>query len=216
MNKDGFLIKAREYLQVNDVELEEAQLEKLYLYYSLTLSWGLKMNITTNLDATPYFCENFLDPVLGLLKLRDQGVLISGMADLGAGGGFVGITASVIFADLKYCVLVESIRKKVSFMQMVIRELSLGQTHAVQARAEEVVLNPRLVDTVVSRATWSWEDYELLSERFVQMGMKVVSFEGPKAHKQRSVTPQSVFEYEIKPFDRWRFLYCKNSRISMG
>ncbi len=207
MQLNNFVEKAIDYLAQNNTVLSSVQLDLLHKYYDLTLDWGNKMNITNNLDPTSYFCENLLDPILGLKTYLRSGVQFNGLVDLGAGGGYVGLTAKILWPDLGDCLLVEAVRKKVSFMQMVIRELKLPQTYAIQGRAEDFVPKTSF-QTVVSRATWSWDNLKQVSERFLTQDKKLLSFEGPVSHQAQQNLPKIVLEYDIQPFARKRYLYC--------
>lgn len=208
MQHNNFIETAQKYVSLNGLVMNSEQLDRLRLYYDLTLSWGGKMNITNNLAPEAYLCENFLDPLIGMTAYLQAGYSIRGLVDFGAGGGYVGITAKVLCPDLGECVLVESVRKKVSFIQMVIRELQLPQTQAVQGRAEDFSSDHAFFDTIVSRATWCWDDFKLIGTRFLQNNKKLVSFEGPAAHQAQENPPKTVLEYVIQPFERKRFLYC--------
>lgn len=206
VSQDVFTDKATILLSQNKISVSKESLMQLYIYYSLAVSWGSKMNITANLNEGDYLCENFLDPVVGLSVLNQAVPLKSGIIDFGAGGGFVGITARILFPGLGGCILVDSVRKKVSFMQMVLRELGFADSQAVHSRAEEFsTAKPH--QAIVSRATWNWDEFLSVASRFKDENTILVSFEGPKAHASQTNPPQNTLKYTLEPFQKERYLY---------
>jgi len=207
MQDNDFIKKIKDLLLINKIDLTDFQLRQLLTYYSLSQEWGQKMNITTNLSFENYATENILDPVIALSNYSKILGKIEGLVDLGAGGGYIGITAKILFPELTCCYLIESVRKKVSFLQQVIRTLNLTQTEALHLRAEEFSIKEGY-DTVVSRATWHWDDFKKIGQPFQDAQKHLVSFEGPKAHASQKTPPEQVIEYEIRPFAKNRYLYC--------
>ena len=108
--------------------VSERVLELFEEYYNLTLKWAEKINITANLSPENFVLENILDPylcvqsfALSAANLDEKAVI----ADMGCGGGYVGIVAKLAFFPHQKLYLVDSDRKKINFCKQAVRELGL-------------------------------------------------------------------------------------------
>ena len=96
------------------------------------------------------------------------------MLDIGSGAGFPGIPLKIIFPDLQL-VMVESQRKRCSFLDTVVRELALGQVKVVNSRAENISdSEDGQFGSVVFRAVTESQACLALAERFLPSGGKVI------------------------------------------
>lgn len=128
-------------------------------YYGLTRHWGEKINLTKNIKPIDFIIENIIDPALAFTALCSQhgGVLdLSRCADLGCGGGFVGINWHVLNEQGGEMVLCDSDRRKANFCRQVVRELGLKHVEIINKNVEtlshDVVFKPFTV--AVTRAVW--------------------------------------------------------------
>jgi 16S rRNA (guanine527-N7)-methyltransferase len=100
--------------------------------------------------------------------------------DLGTGAGLPGVLLKIIRPELEI-VLLDSVRKKVSFCEEVIRDLGLVGIRTVVGRAEDVEVQ-RVIGTfniVISRATWKIREYARISTRYVTTASIVIAMKGP-------------------------------------
>lgn len=130
------------------VPLDDAQLAQFDRYLALLAKWNAQINLTRVVDPAEVVAKYFLDSLAIVPHLGDARTLV----DVGAGAGFPGVPAAIARRGLAVT-LVESIHKKVAFLEAVKRELRLPLT--VVAARLELWQPPALFDVAVSRATFA-------------------------------------------------------------
>lgn len=127
-------------------------LDKLFnLYLQELIEWNKKFNLTAVTDPDEIRIRHFEDSlsILKAIDLKDESVL-----DVGAGAGFPGIPLKIVRPKIKLT-LIDSTRKKVEFLNHIIKVLNLDNTEAVWGRAENLSKDQKYrekFDVVVSRA----------------------------------------------------------------
>ncbi len=133
-----------------DIFLEEKQIEKFYQYMNLLLEWNEKMNLTAITDPKEIILKHFIDSLTMANKIKEGETLI----DVGTGAGFPGIPLAIVKQEVKITLL-DSLNKRVHFLQEVIQVLQLNNIRAVHARVEEFAKNKKereQYDIATSRA----------------------------------------------------------------
>lgn len=133
------------------------QMEKQFLtYYDLLIEWNEKINLTAITDFEEVLIKHFLDS-LSIVKAVSAEKLAKGnirIADIGTGAGFPGIPIKIAFPECDL-VLVDSLNKRIRFLDTVIETLGLNRIEAVHGRSEELGRKEDYrdgFDLVVSRA----------------------------------------------------------------
>lgn len=134
--------------QIN-IELEEKQIENFYKYMNLLLEWNEKMNLTAITEPNEVILKHFIDSltIVNLIK-KGQRVI-----DVGTGAGFPGIPLSIVKEE--NITLLDSLNKRITFLEEVINKLELKNIKAVHARVEEFAKNKKereSYDIATSRA----------------------------------------------------------------
>ncbi len=133
--EDIFKEKARENF---GIELSESQIEKFFNYGELLLDWNSKINLTTITDPREIITKHFLDSLVFVKWLRNlKSTVRFSLADLGSGAGFPGIPIKIIEPGLRV-VLIDSLAKRLNFLQEVIDSLELDDIETYHARAEDI------------------------------------------------------------------------------
>lgn len=134
------------------ITLNEEQLEQFDKYYTLIVEWNKVMNLTGITEYEEVFCKHFADS-LAITKAVDMKNITS-VIDVGTGAGFPGVPIKIAFPHVKV-VLLDSLSKRVKFLNAVIEELGLKNIEAIHGRAEDFAREEQYreqYDMVVSRA----------------------------------------------------------------
>lgn len=120
------------------MNLSDIQAEQFVKYYELLVEWNGKMNLTAITDFDEVVVKHFLDSVYGV-QVCDFAA-VDNVLDLGTGAGFPGIPLKILFPETEF-VLMDSLQKRIGFLQEVIAQLGLKKITAVHGRAEEMARN---------------------------------------------------------------------------
>ncbi len=142
MNKEEF-IKALEELNIT---LNNDQLQKLYLFYKLLVEWNKKINLTRIINEEDVYLKHYYDS-LTIVKAIDLNKMNT-LCDVGTGAGFPGIVLKIVFPHLKIT-LIDSLLKRVNYLNCIIKELKLDNIEAIHSRGED---HKGKYDVVTSRA----------------------------------------------------------------
>ena len=148
-DNSAFLADLKEW----KIELNETQLMQLEKYYEMLVEKNKVMNLTAITEYEDVLKKHFLDS-LALTQLMKMEGKKAKVLDMGTGAGFPGIPLKIAFPQLEIT-LMDSLNKRIVFLQEVISELGLSGITAIHGRAEEAALKPEYrekFDFCVSRA----------------------------------------------------------------
>lgn len=137
-----------------DIALSDEQIEQFQIYYEMLIETNKVMNLTAITQLDEVVTKHFLDSialanVYQIIKNKELKII-----DLGTGAGFPGIPLKIAFPQLQVT-LMDSLNKRVKFLNSVIDELSLVNIDAIHGRAEEMARKTEYrqqYDLCVSRA----------------------------------------------------------------
>lgn len=120
-------------LEALDIELNENQLSQFMDYYELLVEWNKVMNLTSITELTQVIQKHFVDSlsIVKVCKPTKERIL-----DLGTGAGFPGIPLKIVFPQLDI-VLLDSLKKRLNFLDEVINKLKLQNIRTLHGRAED-------------------------------------------------------------------------------
>ena len=139
-----------------NLEITDTQIEQFEKYYEMLVKWNEVMNLTAITEYDEVQIKHFVDSIMivrleEFAKNSDKKIRI---IDIGTGAGFPGIPLKIMFPNMEV-VLLDSLNKRVNFLNEVINELGLKGITAYHARAEELAKKDEFrekFDYVVSRA----------------------------------------------------------------
>ena len=150
MNIDEFKTEVKKL----GIEVTDEEISKLEKYADLLKEWNEKINLTAITEKEQVFLKHFYDS-LTLVKIINLDK-VDNLCDLGTGAGFPGLVLKIFFPQLKLT-LVDALNKRINFLDVVVKELSLENVTLVHARAEEYGRNHReCFDMVTARALSSF------------------------------------------------------------
>ena len=146
MTQEEFIFELKEL----GIELTEQQKKQLKKYYEMLVEYNQHMNLTGITEESDVYLKHFYDSLT--LEKAIHLEKMHTLCDIGTGAGFPGLVLKIVFPNLKVT-LVDSLNKRILFLQDVIQELGLKEVEAIHVRAEEFAKNHReQYDVVTSRA----------------------------------------------------------------
>ncbi|REB08156.1 16S rRNA (guanine(527)-N(7))-methyltransferase RsmG [Sporosarcina sp. BI001-red] len=148
MNEEQFI----EALQEKGISLNEQQVAQFNLYFKLLVEWNEKMNLTAITDAPSVYLKHFYDSISAAFFTDLTQELT--LCDVGAGAGFPSIPLKICFPNL-HVTIVDSLNKRINFLNELSEKLELKNVRFVHARAEDFGQNPlyrEQFDIVTARA----------------------------------------------------------------
>lgn len=152
--------KLNYYLKEFNIELNDKQLEQFQCYYELLIDWNEKINLTAITEFDDVLIKHFVDSI-SICKAAGNSLvdkLLKGdevsIIDIGTGAGFPSIPLKIVFPNTNITML-DSLNKRIKFLNIVIDELGLNNIAAIHGRAEDFASPDKLrekFDICVSRA----------------------------------------------------------------
>lgn len=171
----------------------DLQKRQFYTFYNMLIDKNKVMNLTGITEFTEVVEKHFLDSIyLNHVIDLDQPVKI---IDLGTGAGFPGIPLKIAFPEIEIT-LVDSLNKRIHFIEEVIEELGLTSIYAVHARAEELARNLEYrekFDLCVSRAVANLSTLEEYCLPFVHIGGKFISYKSGEIEEEVQESKKACF-----------------------
>ena len=190
MKKEEFKKVLYEKTKQIGIELTEEQLEKFYLYMNILLEWNEKINLTAITNEKEIILKHFVDSLTINKYIEDSKSLI----DVGTGAGFPGIPIKILRQDLKITLL-DSLNKRINFLNEVIEKLDLKNIECIHGRAEEFGKNKNYrekYDFATSRAVANMSTLSEYLIPFVKVGGKVLAMKGDKAEEELEEAKKAI------------------------
>lgn len=172
--------------------LTDAQSQQFERYFELLVEWNEKINLTAITEEYDVITKHFLD----CLMCFDSKVIADGVSviDVGTGAGFPGIPLKIANPTLNVTLL-DSLAKRLNFLNKVVGELKLDGITTVHARAEDGGRDKNLrrkFDVAVSRAVANLSTLSELCLPFVKVGGYFVSMKGPGAEDEIAAAKNAI------------------------
>lgn len=166
------------------VMLSDQQIYQFITYYEMLVEWNEKINLTAITDYDEVIKKHFIDSI-SLVKAVDLSKSQS-LIDVGTGAGFPGLALKIAFPHLKITLL-DSLNKRILFLNEVINALHLSDVETIHGRAEDFAKPDKIrerYDLCVSRAVANLTTLSEYCLPFVKEGGKFISYKSEKINEE--------------------------------
>lgn len=177
-----------------NVTLTSEQMHQFFEYYKLLVHWNSMINLTAITEMKEVITKHFVDSLSIIKAVPDIGEKIYTVIDVGTGAGFPGIPLKIAFPDL-HVTLLDSLNKRIRFLNEVIETLGLNQIETRHGRAEDAArdnVSRETFDLCVSRAVANLSTLSEYCLPFVRTGGYFVSYKSGKIEEELKTGKNAV------------------------
>ena len=209
MLKEDFEKEIMGYVEELGIKLSKEQAEMFFDYMNLLLEWNEKINLTAITEEKEVIVKHFVDS-LTIAKYIPEG---ASLVDVGTGAGFPGIPLKIIRDDLKITLL-DSLQKRINFLDVVIKELNLENIETIHARVEEFGKNSKYRESFEVATSRAVANLSTLTEYLlplVKVGGIAVCMKGSSIEEELETSKKAinvlggkvsnVFEFDLPKTD---------------
>ena len=213
-----FKEKLKDRALKEEISLSPKQLDQFELFYNMLIETNKSMNLTAITDEDEVIEKHFIDS-LSCRRVMDM-TKVKTCIDVGTGAGFPGIPLKIVYPEIQF-VLVDSLNKRVKFLQEVISVLDLQGIEAIHGRAEDYALNSNYRETydlVVSRAVANISTLSEYCLPYVKVDGSFISYKSEKLseeleHGKRAIhllggKIEKQVDFNLPNSDIYRNLLC--------
>lgn len=182
MDKEKF----KQELNYLNIQITNEQMEKLDTFYHMLVEWNQKINLTKIVQEDQVYLKHFYDS-LTLVKAVNLNNDIN-LCDVGSGAGFPGIVLKIIFPKLNIT-LIDSLQKRVNYLNEVIKRLNLTNIEAIHCRMEDYCKkNEEKFDIITARAVSNTKLLTEISIKALKIDGKLVFMKGNINDELKDIT----------------------------
>jgi 16S rRNA (guanine527-N7)-methyltransferase len=190
MELSEFEVYFKEECTKNNINIENIDIEKFYIYMREILEWNEKVNVTAIKDEKEFIVKHFIDSLTILEYIEDNKKVL----DIGTGAGFPGIPIKIAKPSNKV-VLVDSVNKKLNVIRDIIPKISLENIECIHGRAEDLAHDKKYresFDIVTSRAVANLNTLVEYMLPFLKIGGKIICMKGPNYEEELEQSRKAI------------------------
>ena len=175
-----------------NLTLTETQIDQFLKFYELLVEWNKVMNLTGITEYEEVVSKHFLDSLL-MVNAYDMSK-VSSVIDVGTGAGFPGIPLKIVFPEIK-CVLLDSLGKRIKFLDEVVDNLGLNHIELIHGRAEDLAKKEGYrenFDLAVSRAVANLSSLSEYCIPFVKVGGAFIPYKSGNIEDELKTSKKAI------------------------
>lgn len=171
------------------ISLDKQKAEQFLMYSNLLKEYNEKFNLTAIIEDTEIIKKHFIDSLLGIPHLPQKGKII----DIGSGAGFPAIPLKIMNPELSFK-LIDSVNKKISFLNIVIESLGLVGICAAHIRIEDEArgANRESYDAVLARAVSPLPTLTEYALPLLKIGGVFVAYKSEKVEEEVALSEKAI------------------------
>ncbi|MEQ9809593.1 16S rRNA (guanine(527)-N(7))-methyltransferase RsmG [Streptococcus jiangjianxini] len=174
-----------EQLNTHGITLTDKQKHQFERYFELLIEWNQKINLTAITEKNDVYLKHFYDSIAPILQgdLTNEPVRI---LDIGAGAGFPSLPMKIIFPNLEITII-DSLNKRIQFLNLLADELSLSNVHFFHGRAEDFGQDKEFrqqFDFVTARAVARMPILAELTIPFLKLNGRLIALKASAADQE--------------------------------
>lgn len=190
MEKNDFSNLMKQYGKEIEIVFTEEQIEKFYKYMNLLIEWNEKINLTAIIKPEEIILKHFIDSLTILKYIGENKTFL----DIGTGAGFPGIPIKIMHEDVNVTLL-DSLNKRIRFLDIVIKELKLEKIETVHSRIEDYGKNKKYregYDIVTSRAVANLSTLSEYMLPMLKIGGMCISMKGIDVEEEMNQSKNAI------------------------
>ena len=167
---------------INLTDQQKAQFER---YFELLVEWNEKINLTAITEKEEVYLKHFYDSIAPILQglIENQEIKL---LDIGAGAGFPSLPMKILYPQLDVTII-DSLNKRINFLQLLAEELDLEGVHFYHGRAEDFAQDKHFraqFDIVTARAVARMQVLSELTIPYLKVGGKLLALKASNAPEE--------------------------------
>ena len=212
MEFERFEKSLKEKVEKLGIELNDYQVKQFYNYMKLLIEWNKKINLTAIIDPEDIILKHFIDSLTIAKYINEKDKI----ADIGTGAGFPGIPIKILKPENEM-LLVDSLNKRIKFLEMVIQEDKLKNIKVLHGRAEEIGHNKAYrgnFDVITSRAVAKLNILLEYMLPLLKLGGKCICLKGPNIEEELEEARNAIkiLGGQIDKIEQMELPYSDNRR----
>lgn len=172
-------------LAEQNLPLSDQQKKQFERYFELLVEWNEKINLTAITDKEEVYLKHFYDSIAPILQGLIPNETIK-LLDIGAGAGFPSLPMKILYPQLDVTII-DSLNKRINFLQLLAQELDFDDVHFYHGRAEDFAQDKKFraqYDFVTARAVARMQVLSELTIPYLQVGGKLLALKASNAPEE--------------------------------